>query len=192
MYPVHHVAEKDICTSYSSPLHPIWEENETCKKKKNNKKIVKGFDNILANFLSRISSISSNISLVELATLQCTDAEFRAWCDSQNTSLCLDDHPVPGSRFTVICDVSPSRSRPVITAPLRRATFLALHELAHPGIKATTSLVTDRYVWLGVKQDTHRSGLAPASRASIVRLANAPTFCSNLSVSLPGVYDTSM
>jgi cleavage and polyadenylation specificity factor subunit 1 len=40
-----------------------------------------------------------------------------------------------------------------IPAPLRLQVFQSVHNLAHPGTKATARLVTQRFVWPGVQKD---------------------------------------
>ncbi|KAJ0177340.1 hypothetical protein K1T71_007349 [Dendrolimus kikuchii] len=51
----------------------------------------------------------------------------------------------PGTKFAIICDTSRGKARPFIPRDLRRAIFKRLHKLSHPGTRATTKLVTDRY-----------------------------------------------
>ena len=54
----------------------------------------------------------------------------------------------------LLCDVSTRVLRPLIPREFRRQVFLAVHELAHPGIRATRRLLSSRYVWRGMAKDT--------------------------------------
>jgi hypothetical protein len=52
-----------------------------------------------------------------------------------------------------ICKLAKYKNRPFVPAPLRLQVFQSVHELSHPGTKATTKLVTQRFVWPGVQKD---------------------------------------
>jgi Integrase zinc binding domain len=43
--------------------------------------------------------------------------------------------------------------RPLIPAALRRQVFNAVHGLAHPSIRATTRLISSRFLWPGLAKD---------------------------------------
>ncbi|UYV72011.1 hypothetical protein LAZ67_9001548, partial [Cordylochernes scorpioides] len=47
----------------------------------------------------------------------------------------------------------PKRKQPFVPAPCRRIIFSAYHNLSHPGVRATTRMVTAHYVWPAVKKD---------------------------------------
>ena len=48
------------------------------------------------------------------------------------------------------CDTSDGRLRPLIPEADRYSVFRAIHEVSHPGIRATTRLVSSRFVWCGL------------------------------------------
>ena len=48
---------------------------------------------------------------------------------------------------------STSNPRPYITAAFRRPVFDALYRLSHPGAKATTKLVAQRFIWPGIRRN---------------------------------------
>jgi hypothetical protein len=73
--------------------------------------------------------------------------------DSANTGLRLEKITIPGTNLTLYCDTTTSEPRPFVTPTLRRPVFNSLHNLSHPGIRATTKLVTDRFVWPNIKRD---------------------------------------
>ncbi len=53
----------------------------------------------------------------------------------------------------LLCDFSRGATRPVVPVQDRRAVFLAMHGVAHPGIRATRRLVSARFVWHGLAKD---------------------------------------
>ena len=75
---------------------------------------------------------------------------------------------MPDSNVSLYCDVSTPRVRPFVTMNLRRAAFDSIHQLSHPGIKATMKLITECYVWPSVKRDCRHTTLPyhclPSSR----------------------------
>ncbi|BHF71544.1 hypothetical protein SprV_0401460300 [Sparganum proliferum] len=65
----------------------------------------------------------------------------------QHTSLQLEAIPLSTTPGTILCDVSRGASRPVVPSEMRRDVFATLHNLAHPGIRSTQRLVSERFVW---------------------------------------------
>lgn len=63
---------------------------------------------------------------------------------------------VPFGDFTVLCDVSTGKDRPVVSSKWTRHVFEAIHGLSHPGSKPTQRAVAARFVWHGLKQDVRR------------------------------------
>jgi transposase InsO family protein len=53
----------------------------------------------------------------------------------------------------VWCDLSTGFARPLVPAAWRPRVFAALHNIAHPGIRASRRLIAARYVWPGVAAD---------------------------------------
>lgn len=51
------------------------------------------------------------------------------------------------------CDTSSPNPRTYITPAFRRQVFESLHYLSHPGPAATAKLVSERYVWPGIRRD---------------------------------------
>lgn len=56
-------------------------------------------------------------------------------------------------RHPVLCDETLMFPRPYVPAANRLAIFHHLHSMSHPGVKATTRLVTARYFWPFMKRD---------------------------------------
>jgi hypothetical protein len=66
----------------------------------------------------------------------------------------------PAPRSRIYCDTSAGRPRPYVSAPLRLQVFQSVHDLSHPGTKATAKLVARRLVWPGVQKDCRTWALA--------------------------------
>jgi Integrase core domain/Integrase zinc binding domain len=63
----------------------------------------------------------------------------------------LNVQKVTVNNVQVLCDVSEDKIRPLVG--MRMQVFLAVHGLAHPGMRATRRLLTSRYVWQGYAAD---------------------------------------
>jgi hypothetical protein len=127
---------------------------------------VAGVDNVVADALSRppvsaaapaaVAVVSSSsptpvtgISFVDMAAQQrlCEDTLQTV----KSTSLKIQACVVEGA--CLWCDVSTGRLRPVVPEPARFAVFQAIHNLAHPGIRATKRLISSRFVWSKMGSD---------------------------------------
>ncbi|CAI2734883.1 unnamed protein product [Schistosoma spindalis] len=118
---------------------------------------IKGSSNIVADALSRkdINMIVHNdISLETLAKLQVDDAELKACQEKSNLN--LKPIPMPFSDTFIMCDTSTGNNRPFVPYACRREIFRHLHGLSHPGIRATTKLITERFVWPKINSDIKR------------------------------------
>jgi hypothetical protein len=62
-----------------------------------------------------------------------------------SSSLHIEYFPVEGRKLA--CDVSLHSPRPLVLVSYRQAVISSLHNIAHPGIRATKRLVTSRFVW---------------------------------------------
>ena len=71
----------------------------------------------------------------------------------QSTSLKLRDFPLPSDSGTILCDTSTSTPRPYVPSAFRHFIFDKLHNLSHPGIRATQQLISQRYVWPSMQKD---------------------------------------
>uniref|UniRef100_A0A146MIZ8 Integrase zinc-binding domain-containing protein n=1 Tax=Schistosoma mansoni TaxID=6183 RepID=A0A146MIZ8_SCHMA len=87
--------------------------------------------------------LNHDINLETLAKLQADDAELKV-C-REKSSLNLRSVPIPFSDASIICDTSTSNNRPFVPFTCRRKIFQQLHGLSHPGIRATTKLITERF-----------------------------------------------
>ena len=114
---------------------------------------IKGSDNIMADTLSRstIQSIDSENPTFELIA---DDQRKDATLDQLNdTSLQLKEHPVPFRTKTILSDVKTGHARPYIPLSLGKRLFPHFHNLSHPGRRATTKLISNRFVWPNMHTD---------------------------------------
>ena len=140
---------------------------------------IKGTENCVADALSRISlnaiGRQASIDLQQLAHAQTDDEELQSLISSPGT-LQLKELPLHDSSSTIVCDVSTGTQRPYVPQLFRRAVFDCLHNLAHPGIKATQKLVASRYIWPSINKDVRAWARTciPCQRSKIHRHTVAP------------------
>ena len=117
---------------------------------------IAGKDNRVADALSRtvINSISTEIAIdyTELAASQENDEEIRAYRTAV-TGLKVEDITFGPQGKTLLCDVSLGHPRPIIPSSWRRRIFEAVHNLSHPSIRATRTLVAKKFMWHGINKD---------------------------------------
>ncbi|GFR90992.1 Pol polyprotein [Elysia marginata] len=121
---------------------------------------ISGPDNVVPDVLSRspctkqpmVASASPipPIDLAQMAAEQLRDpkeAELR----KQPGALKLKEVNLGG--YSLLCDVSTSRPRPIVPPLWTKTIFEAIHNLSHPGHKPTTRAISARYVWPGLKRE---------------------------------------
>jgi cleavage and polyadenylation specificity factor subunit 1 len=113
---------------------------------------ISGQDNVVADALSRVESVTAPPSYNDLAASQDSDDELRTLLGS-TTALLLGKQLIPGTTVSIYCDTFTGNPRPYILSPLRLKVFQSVHELSHPGTKATARLVAQRFVWPGIQKD---------------------------------------
>ncbi|BHF81697.1 hypothetical protein SprV_0802483000 [Sparganum proliferum] len=115
---------------------------------------IDGSRNEVADALSRPSiahlQLSPGIDLAEIAAEQ---RRVGSPCDEDVSGLQLQELPLTTGNGTILCDVSTPSHRPFVPPFLRRKVFSFLHNLSHPGSRATDKLVSDRFVWPGMHKD---------------------------------------
>lgn len=117
---------------------------------------VKGQENVAADLLSRIHSLHSaaEINFEELAEDQQSDEELSLILKKEKVnSLRLKAILIPGTSRSIVCDYSTNHVRPFVTTKHRKAVIKAIHDLSHPGKRATAGLVSKRFVWPGMQSD---------------------------------------
>lgn len=141
---------------------------------------VKGVDNVTADLLSRIQSLhsSSTIDYDKLADDQQDDAEIKSFLSEGeiDNSIKLKLFTIPGSSKSVFCDYSTSDIRPFVTKKFRTKFIEAIHNISHPGRRATAKLMTKRFVWPGIQSDVAKfvRTCLKCQRAKIGRHTRAP------------------
>ncbi|GFW02587.1 retrovirus-related Pol polyprotein from transposon 17.6 [Trichonephila clavipes] len=108
---------------------------------------VPGKDNITADALSRIDELhlQPTIDYEGIAKAQEMDEELKEILSSHNSSLKLEKVPIFGSNFDIFCDCSAKKKIPYIPEAFWRIVFNNIHNLAHPGIRTTTKLLTSKF-----------------------------------------------
>ncbi|TNN11960.1 Pro-Pol polyprotein, partial [Schistosoma japonicum] len=69
------------------------------------------------------------------------------------TTLQLQTKTIGKDKNTLIWDSSTGIARPVVPRSYRRIIFDTLHNLSHPGICATSKLITERFCWPKMNKD---------------------------------------
>lgn len=142
---------------------------------------ISGKDNVVADTLSRVEEIALPVDPDRLAAAQSSDPELQHLLGG-TTSLRLSKVKLPGTDITLVCDVSGPDPRPYVVKIYRRQIFESLHCLSHPGAKATIKLVSDRYVWPGLRKDCRewvRNCIA-CQRCKVTKHVSAPLGAYNL------------
>ena len=112
----------------------------------------------MADALSRtvINAVHQNlmepgIDFTAVATAQQNDQEMAAYRIAIS-GLTLQDVQFGPTDATLLCDVSTGQPWQIVTAAFRRTVFDAIHSLSHPSIRTTQKLLTDMYVWHGIRK----------------------------------------
>lgn len=127
---------------------------------------IKGLDNVVADALSRQddsvdaldsgpTTRESTLDLSRFEQEQAADDELQLLLqDPRATGLKLEQIPSPVSQGKVWADTSTGVKRIFVPASLRRDVFNSLHNLSHPGRRATLRLISDRFVWPLMNRDS--------------------------------------
>nr|VZI41434.1 unnamed protein product [Spirometra erinaceieuropaei] len=103
-----------------------------------------------------MASITTDaIDFTVIAEAQRSDGEL-SQSRHEDSYLRLQDVPLPTGTGTITCDLSTGHERPFVPATLRRQVFNGLHNLSHPGVRATVKLITDRFVWPNINRHVRR------------------------------------
>ncbi|GFT06352.1 transposon Ty3-G Gag-Pol polyprotein [Trichonephila clavipes] len=133
--------------------------------------------NVPADAFSRISAIATpnTIDYEEFAQMQQGNDELKALLSATNQTLQLKQLRMLGSTTEIYCDISTGTVRPYVPHVLRRNVFLAVHNLSHLGIRATTKLISKRFMWTSMNKDIHRwtRSCIPCQRVKIQRHTNS-------------------
>ena len=153
---------------------------------------LKGSDNIVADALSRsaeesqdekpsdgteippppaLTAIFTDQHEEELRKEQANDPELQELLRDEHTALTLQLQD--GIYYSLYNGVM----RPFIPLSLRKTFFKKVHNLSHPGVKATVKLVTSKYTWPGCSRDVRQwsQQCIPCQTSKVTRHNHART-----------------
>ena len=118
-------------------------------------KHVPGHKNVAADCLSRVviqhvlerDQLPFSASDLAKAQSACPDLSF-----PPNSSIVVQQEPIPNSDLAILVDVSQSHPRPILLTSLQDRVIWHYYYLSHPGIRATQKLVNQRYVFTGMNR----------------------------------------
>ena len=117
---------------------------------------IAGRENVVADALSWPSAAVTPGQVAVVTPSTSGRLDFRVLAREQSVCVetqqlmentCLQTAEVVVDGVPLWCDVSTGLIRPLVPESQRKAVFNAIHELAHPGTRATRRLVTSRFVW---------------------------------------------
>ena len=144
---------------------------------------VQGIDNVVADALSRVETNAlltgqpPTVDFAAIAATQATDPLIRSFQSSQTSALVVEAVPLENSpHHPLYCDTSTGTQRPIVPLPWRRTIFNSLHNLSHPGIRATQKLIALRFVWPRMNSDIRHwtRSCIQCQRAKVQRHSSAP------------------
>ncbi|GFO11984.1 Pol polyprotein [Plakobranchus ocellatus] len=116
---------------------------------------ISGKKNVVADCLSRavtdINAVSLGIDYTAMAAAQTSSADVQAY-NKALTNLQITSTKLNDQGPELLCDISTGRARPIVPPDFRRSVFEAVHNLSHPGVKATVKLVSEKFVWHGLRR----------------------------------------
>ena len=118
---------------------------------------ISGKDNIVADCLSRIETIfcPSVLDYAELAKAQEKDEYIvnKTWITKSCNNIVIKKIDIPSSNQKLYCETSTNNIRPYVPELFRRLAFESIHNLSHPGIRATRKLVQSKFFWPNMLRD---------------------------------------
>ncbi len=87
-------------------------------------------------------SVSRSVDYEALA-----QAQIDANLSSARLPPSCSSFPLPEASHTLLCDTSAGEPPPVVPPAFRRTILEALHGLAHPGVKASVTLIASWFSW---------------------------------------------
>lgn len=140
---------------------------------------VSGSQNVVADSLSRISAIDSanTIDFEAIAEAQQNDTELQQLLGgNSNESLVFKTIVIPDSKRSIVCNVQDDKLRPFVPSQFRQQIMQKMHGISHPGINATTRLVTQRYFWPRMNAEIAKFTrlCIPCQRSKVTRNNQSP------------------
>lgn len=133
----------------------------------------------MANALSRVEAIvvPSSINFYEIAENQKKDPELQRLLTSSKSSLKLELITPVHTSHQIYCDTSlEGKVRPYVPKMQRYTILRSIHDLSHPGVRATRKLVADIFVWPAMNRDIAHfvKSCDDCQRSKIQRHTSAP------------------
>ncbi|GFS65430.1 retrovirus-related Pol polyprotein from transposon opus [Nephila pilipes] len=116
-----------------------------------------GKDNVVSYALSRIEAMNE-INYDAIAKEQVKDEELKQLMQN-NSSLKFKPSTLPSGK-TLWCDISTPKMRPYIPQKFRLQIFQLIHGFAHPDVKSTIKLMTEKYVSSNIKKQVREWAMA--------------------------------
>ena len=115
---------------------------------------ISGKSNVVADALSRmgINNLKQGVDYRALAEDQLLDKVLQKYVD-KTSNLKLIQVALDNSTSTLLCDVSTGDQRPLIPQNWKRQIFDTMHGLSHPSIRVTRRIITQKFVWVGIKKE---------------------------------------
>jgi cleavage and polyadenylation specificity factor subunit 1 len=149
---------------------------------------ISGASNVVADTLSRppqhpaaaVAAVShaqspsppaaaTPVDIRDLAAAQLTCDD----CRRARTSAALRVQTAVLDNSTVLVDTSSGVFRPLVPAAYRRRIFEAIHNVAHPGLRATKRLISSRFVWPNLAADV-RAWCRSCQRCAAAKVTAQP------------------
>ncbi|GBM78910.1 Transposon Ty3-I Gag-Pol polyprotein, partial [Araneus ventricosus] len=138
---------------------------------------ITGSKNVVADTLSRISDVHlPKVDFSAMANAQASDEELQALLSKNELSLLLKPLSTDPTSSKLYCDIRNDIVRPYVPASFRKTVFQSLHNLSHPGIRATKRLIGQRFAWPSMQKDISnwtRSCL-DCQRSKVIRHTSSP------------------
>jgi len=106
----------------------------------------------VADALSKANSVTTPFDYPALASSHDQDAELQDILQNVST-LRLEAVHIPGTDVNIYGDTSTPQPRPFITMRFRLQVFDTPYDLSHPGANTIVKLVSQPFVWPGVRKD---------------------------------------
>nr|VZI39302.1 unnamed protein product [Spirometra erinaceieuropaei] len=114
---------------------------------------IDGTKNEVADMLPDPHCLPSNTHGIDLCAMAAEQQRVGCPGDESVSGLLLKDIPLTTGSGNILCDVSTPFRRLFVPASMRRAVFQTLHGLSHPGIRASQTLLSERFVWSGMNKN---------------------------------------
>ena len=116
------------------------------------------------------------VSLHDMAVKQQADASISNLMNSDTTTLSIETRTLSESNTNIVGDVSTGFFRSIVPESMRKQVFDVFYSLSHCGIKATRSLIKERFVWPRMNSEIKDwvTTCVPCQTAKVQRRNKAP------------------